>query len=241
MASFCFLLCLFQMQVAPLLFQAFSTIPYLSQVSYIGLDGLIFSYYNKGNQQPIAVYSNSSNSIDQNTTTIYPWYSQRVSCDTGKPYGAAVTSRTSSTVNTSWIQFALKSKNGYALLGTAWNDAQDLLFLNTAAIDARGAISLGFRVKSLIKFLSNGGSLYFATKDGLVLGEEMIPNTRMVIHGSSVSFQLLNSNGEQIGHVGGVTCQQNEVRLRDSILKIWETKYMVYCSSLEIVGVELVC
>ena len=35
----------FWMQVAPLLFQSFSTIPYISQVSFIGTDGLFLSYY----------------------------------------------------------------------------------------------------------------------------------------------------------------------------------------------------
>lgn len=225
------------MQVAPLLFQAFLTVPYLSQVSFIGKDGLFFSYYSKENQQqPLAVYSNCSLSINLKSSTMYTWYSQPVSHDTGKPYGEAVITPPSITN---------ASTNRFALLGTSWNDSQDLHFLNTAALDGRGTISLGFRVKPLLKFLSSfygdSGSLYLATKDGVVLQEGTIPNTRMVLRSNSVSVQLMNSYGAQVGQVGNVTCQQNDGTIQASNLDIWETKFSLYCSPLEIVGVELVC
>lgn len=225
------------MQVAPLLFEAFSTIPYLTQVSYIGLDGLLFSYYKKGNQQPIAVYSNSSTVIKQNATTKDTWYSQPVNRDTGKRYGEAIT-------NASWGQLALKITKGYASLGTAWSDGEDLLFLNRVDVFGKGSISLGYQVKSVVKLFSgihgNGGSLYLATKEGKALSEGLIPNTRMVIDGNSVAFQLLNSSGDQIGQVGNLTCQPNDGNLKAQFLNIWETNYMLYCSPLKVVGVESV-
>lgn len=221
--------------MAPLLFQAFSTIPYLSQVSFVGTDGLFFSYYSEENQQPLAVYSNSSSSINQNNSTKYPWYSQPVSHYTGKPYGEAVITPPSVT-NASTKRFAS--------LETSWTDSQDLHFLNTVAMDGRGTISLGFRVKPLLKFLSSlysdSGSLYLATKDGVVVLEGTILNTHMVIKSNSVSVQLMNSYGTQVAQVGNITCQQNDGTVEASNLDIWGIKYSLYCSPLEIVGVELV-
>ncbi|CAK9145213.1 unnamed protein product [Ilex paraguariensis] len=229
-------------KVAPSLFQSLSTIPHLSQISYIGLDGLFFSYYTEG-AQPFAVYSNSSFSTNPNATTNYAWYTQPVNRDTGKLYGGAVKSLPSVTFNASWFREALNSTSGYASLGTVWNNAQDLLFLNTVGMDGRGAISLGFTVKPLVEIFSginyNGGSFYLATKDGKVLNEG-IPNTRMILADNSVSFQLLKSSGDQIGQIGNVTCESNDGSSRASILNIWETKYIIYCSTLDIVGVQSV-
>ncbi|KAL8101087.1 hypothetical protein AgCh_033099 [Apium graveolens] len=222
-------------EVAPLLFQAFITIPYLSQVSFIGTDGSFFSYYSGEKQQPLAVYSNSSSPINQKNSTKYTWYTQPVSQNTGKPYGeAAITSPSITNAST----------KRFASLGTSWNDSQDLHFLNTASLDGRGTISLGFRVKPLLKFLSSfygdSGSLYLATKDGIVLLEGTIPYTRMVIKSNSVSIQLMNSNGALVGQVGNVTCQQNDSTMEASNFNIRGTKYSLLCSPLEIVGVELV-
>lgn len=224
------------MQVAPLLFQAFSTIPYLSQVSFIGTDGSFFSYYSGEKEQPLAVYSNSSSPINQKNSTKYTWYSQSVSQNTGKPYGeAAITSP----------RITNASTDRFASLGTSWNDSQDLHFFNTASLDGRGTISLGFRVKPLLTFLSNfygdSGSLYLATKDGVVLLEGTIPNTRMVIRNNSVSIQLMNSYGAQVGLVGNLICQQNDGTIQGSNFNFWGTKYSLHCSPLEIVGVEMVC
>ncbi|KAA8549091.1 hypothetical protein F0562_000775 [Nyssa sinensis] len=200
-------------RVAPVLFQALSTMPHLSQIAYVGLDGLFFSYYINGDQ-PFAVYSNSSFSVNTTTSNVtrkYSCYTQPVNRDTGKLYGE-VNSHPLVTVNTSWIQEALNSTtNGYSSLGTGWNDAQDLLILNTAGMGERGSISLGFPVKSLVGFFSAinryGGSLYLATKDGKLLTDDGIPNTRMVLVGKSVSFQLLKPNGDQIGSAVDVTCE----------------------------------
>ncbi|CAK9175561.1 unnamed protein product [Ilex paraguariensis] len=210
-------------KVAPVLFQALSTIPHLLQISHIGLYGFFFSYYTKGDQ-PFAP----------------------VNRDTGKLYGEAVESLPLVTVKASWFQEALNSTNGNASIGTGWINGQDLLFLNTVGMDGRGAISLGFPVKSVLDFFSgvsrNGGSLYLATMDGKVLGEG-IPNTHMVLVGNSVSIQLLKPNGDQIGQVGNVTCEPNDGALRASILNIWEMKFMFYCSPMEIqiLGVQSVC
>ncbi|KAK3020583.1 hypothetical protein RJ639_046933 [Escallonia herrerae] len=241
-------LCFFviKAKVAPMLFHAISTVPHLSQITFIGLDGLFFSYYNQGNdEQPLAVYSNSSFSATSNLTTKYTWYSQPVNRDTGKLYGEAVKSAPLFIVNSSWFQQALNNAKGSASLRSAWTNPQDLLFLNTAGVDRMGGISLGFEVKPLMNIFSgingNGASLYLATKDGITLISEGIPDTHIVLTGNSVSFQLLKpSGGDQIGLVGNVTCLPNNGASKGTILSIWGTKYVVYCSPLVIVGVESV-
>ncbi|XP_059625165.1 histidine kinase CKI1-like [Cornus florida] len=232
-------------KVAPILFQALLTIPQLSQISYTGLDGLFFSYYTKANQS-FAVYSNNSFSvypITPNATTKYTWYTQPVNQNTGRPFGEAVISHPWFNANASWIQEALNSTNGYSSIGMGWNGAKDLLFLRTAGVDGRGAISLGFPVESLVGFFSSkklhGGSLYLATKDGKVLTDG-IQNTHMVLVGNSVSFQMLKPNGDHIGNIGNVTCEPYNGTLKPSVLDIWERKYMFFCSPIEIVGLQSV-
>ncbi|THG04019.1 histidine kinase CKI1-like [Camellia sinensis] len=232
--------------VAPVLFQALSTIPHSSHISYIGADGLLFSYYTNG-YQTFAVYANSSLFVNV-SAPIAKQYTQPVNCSTGMLYGEAVPVRShpSFTVNGSWLQKAVVSTNRHVSLGTGWENDQDLLFFNTAVMDdRRGALSLGFPVKSLTGFFSgidfHGGNLYFATKDGTVLANQGIPNTRVVLVGDSVSFESLNPNGTQIGLVGNVSCKTDDDHgtLRAS-LNIWETKYKVYCSPFDIVGVKSV-
>ncbi|KAH7838082.1 hypothetical protein Vadar_021823 [Vaccinium darrowii] len=236
----------FLMQVAPVLFQALSTIPHLSQISFIGLDGLLFSYYYTDEYQISAVYSNSSIKL---TNASSEWYTQPVNRDTGKLYGEPINTHPITTLNTSWFQEALNSTNGCASTGTGWKNDQDLLFLNTAGIDGKGVVSLGFLAKSLTDFFSgmdyHGGKLYLETKDGKSLSDQLrtnIPNTRLVLFGDSVSFELLDPiNGSQIGDVGNVTCNPNEYgTFTGSMLNIWNTKYMIYCSPIDIVGVQSV-
>ncbi|KAJ9171733.1 hypothetical protein P3X46_015052 [Hevea brasiliensis] len=228
-----------QNKVAPMLFQTFSVIPRVSQISYIGLEGSFFAYYRDGNQT-FAMYFNSSSSL--NEPMKYAWYKQPVDPDTGKLYGDAIESRFNVLANGSWIQEALNSANGYASLAKGWNSAQDLLFLNSVSINGQGIISLGFPVKALIGFFKgvdlHGGSLYLATQHGEMLADGL-PGTQMVVFGKSVSFNLMKPNGDQI-YIGDVTCVPNNSMPRPSILNFGETKYRVFCSPLEIVGVQSV-
>ncbi|KAG8389558.1 hypothetical protein BUALT_Bualt02G0241700 [Buddleja alternifolia] len=234
-----------QSKAASILFQALSTIPYLSQVSYIGLDGLFFSYYTK-EDQPYALYSNSTFSAKQNNdTNNYTWYIQPANRDTGKLYGEALKSPSFALVNSSWFQAALNSTNGYASLGTVWGStSQELLLLSTAAMNGKGIVSLGFSMKSFIDLLITetafyNGSLYLATNDGNVLTQGAIPNTRMILADNQVSFQLLGHN-DQVGAVGNITCQSRDATWKESIVSIWEKKYVIICSPVEIAGLELV-
>ncbi|KAJ6400973.1 hypothetical protein OIU84_016404 [Salix udensis] len=202
-------------KVAPSLFQAFSTIPFISQISYIGLGGLFFSYYYEGNQT-FAVYSNSTASNLKN----FSWYRQPVDSDTGK---------------------ALNSSQGHASFESGWNSAQDPLFLNTVSLHGQGVLSLGFSPKALTSFFNNvdlhGGNLYLATQSGRVLAGGL-PNTQTVIKKNPVSLHMTRLNGD---HFGNVSCDMpSNGKLKDSVLYLGEEMYRVYCSQVEIVGVQSV-
>lgn len=232
-----------------MLFQALSTVTYLSQISYIGLEGLFFSYYTERNQT-FAVYSNSSFSSNGRSDPFvrknYISYIQSVNNETGKLYGKAIESPPLSMINTSWFQAVLNSTHGYASVETGWNNVGDLFFLNSARINGGGVISLRFPVEALTGIFTGmdrqDGSLYLATKDGKVLIDQGLQNTHMVLDNNVVSFQLMKPNGDQIGRVGNVSCSNLKDGMpRASILNIQEKEYMFSCLPLDIVGVPSVC
>ncbi|GAV83606.1 Response_reg domain-containing protein/HisKA domain-containing protein/HATPase_c domain-containing protein [Cephalotus follicularis] len=228
-------------KVAPLLFQAFSITPYISQISYIGIGGIFFSYFIDGNQT-IAVYSNSS--FSSNARNKYNWYTQPVNRDTGMLYGEVVIYPQWNIVNTSWFLGALNSTYGYASLEPGWNGARDLLFHNTASVHGNGVVALGFSMKALVDFFTSldfhGGSFYLATSEGKVLVEGL-PYTQMVLANNSISFQLLKQNDDQTGLVKTVACTPSNGTLRAyNILDMGEAMYKVYCSPIDIVGVQSV-
>lgn len=227
------------MQISSPLFQALSTIPNLSQISYIGLDGLLFAYYKEGDQ-PYALYSNSTLTDD------YAWYKQPVNNDTGNLYGEATKSPPSDIVNSSWFQEALKSDKGYASIGSGWADSQDIvldiMLLSSVALDGKGVLSLGFPMAPLIHLMVDNiafynGSLFLATMDGNVLTQGL-PNARMIFDGiNQVSFRLLDNDHL----VGNITCQSDqEGNLRDNLLSFSGKKYTTICSLTEIAGMQFV-
>ncbi|GMH19312.1 hypothetical protein Nepgr_021153 [Nepenthes gracilis] len=233
-----------QSKVATVLFQALSTIPYLSQVSYVGLNGIFFSYYKDGGQT-FAVYANTtftSRSRARNLT--YSWYTQPVYSGTGNLYGIAKISQPLIVTKESWFQKSLNSSNGYASLGMRWNSEKDRLFLNTVGIDGlKGAISLGFPMKELMDIFprNDSGSLYMATLDG----EELVQG------GADASFTFFDDNmtasvtlmdpiRNQKIH-GDVSCKsQNGKSSGNSSLKIEGTEFIFYCSPIDVVGVQSV-
>ncbi|KAK2649649.1 hypothetical protein Ddye_017138 [Dipteronia dyeriana] len=231
-------------RVAPSLFQAFSTIPHMSEISYIGLDGLFFSYY-IDNSQTLAMYCNSSSAPDPpNVYANTSCYTQHTDGHTGNLYGeATVTSPVN--INSSLLHEALNSTNGFASLGSGSNRAGDPLILNTASINGRGAVSLGFPVKAITNFFTGmnlyGGSLSMATNDGQVLVEGL-PNTRMIVVDNFISFQsnkTINGNQQQTSdNLVYVECMPRVDSYH--ILNIGEKDYKVYCSPLELAGVKSV-
>ena len=138
----------------------------------------------------------------------------------------------------------LESGSGYSSTGTGWSTDQDPLLLMCFSIDQIRPLSRGFPVEPFTDFFSNdikvyGGAFYLATNNGTVLSQG-IPNTQIVKAGNSVSVQIWQPNGDQIGKVGDVACQSNDSNLTASVLEILEMKYLFYCSPLEIIGVKLV-
>ncbi|XP_042939058.1 histidine kinase CKI1-like [Carya illinoinensis] len=234
-------------RMAPVLFQAFSTIPYLSQISYIGSDGLFFSYYTDGSQT-LSMYSNSSSflldsSTAPNVGNNYVWYVQSVNNETGKLHGEAIEVPPLNMKSKSWFQEALNSTRGYASLETGLNSAQVPVFLNSARINGGSVLSLGFPVKALTSIFTDidlrGGRLdILAIQDGKVLFQG-IPNSHLVLSGNVVSFQLMKPNGDRMG-IGNISCNVKDGTPRASTLNIQETEYTFYCLPLDIVGVQSV-
>ncbi|KAJ4834913.1 hypothetical protein Tsubulata_032567 [Turnera subulata] len=233
-----------RMKVDPVLFQTFSVLPLISQISYIGFEGHFISYYDEGNQT-FALYSSSTNSSNSGTTDVKEnstWYKQPVDY-TGRLHGLAVEHYPMVKANESWIQGATDNPDGSATLGYGWNNAEDLLFLNTVRIQGKGVISLGYPVKALVNYLSSiqlhGGKLYLATLDGVQL-MEAFPNTEMLPGGDSVSFDLINPSNGGKDRIAYAWCRPDSTWHKKPILTIGKKRYTVDCAPLEILGVKLV-
>ncbi|CAK9135530.1 unnamed protein product [Ilex paraguariensis] len=224
-----------QTKVAPALFLAFSTIPLVSQVSYVGLDGLVFSFYND-EDQTLAVFSNTSFSST--------WYTQPVNRDTGKLYGQAISLNSMITANTSWFEKALNSTLAYSSLETGWNKAQDLLILNSVAIYGRGVIAIGFPAQMIINhFLGidfHSGDFSLATDNGQVLVQTNLPGTQIVVYNGTVSVQLIKLTGDRENVSGNHSCRANDGKPGYFHMNIMGMKHICYCSTLEFAGVQSV-
>ncbi|KAL8262223.1 hypothetical protein R6Q59_026272 [Mikania micrantha] len=221
-------------KVAPLLLEALLTIPRVSQISYIRKDGLFFALYSQADHQIFAVYSNASFSNTASDRINDPWYTQRVDYDTGNLYGEAIVFP--SRVNETWLQKALNATNSSVLLGDSLDHDKNPLVLNIARVDKTGVISLGFELKSLLDVFSVikpfGGGLYLAIKGGQAFSDG-IPNTRIVLEeNATFSFQIMKANGVRI------VLNLNYETPTTYVFDVSGTKYVLYASSLDIVGIE---
>ncbi|CAL1392822.1 unnamed protein product [Linum trigynum] len=218
-----------QARVAPLLFQAFSALPYISQIAYVGLDGPFFSYYYEGNQSSAMYYM--GNAV----------YKQQVDSNTGKLYGNAKKSSFPIAAVRRWAREALSSSNQqHALLGKGWNSSaedEDLLFITMVGVHRKAIVLLGISAEALMHFFANidlhGGKLQLATRDGNQVLVDGIPESRIAASNSnSISIAVAGNN---------VTCILGAGKLTvPSVLNIGQQEYKVYCSSIEVVGVESV-
>ncbi|KAI7728375.1 LOW QUALITY PROTEIN: hypothetical protein M8C21_005694, partial [Ambrosia artemisiifolia] len=225
-----------QAKVAPLLLQALLTIPQVSQISYIRKDGFFFGLHSQANRQIFAVYYNRSFARHPSARIIYPWYTQRLDTDTGNLYGEVVVFPT--LANETWLHQALNTTNGHDLLGNSWTDEKIPLVLNIARVDKVGVVSVGSDLKWLLNVFSGikpfGGGLYLATKDGTVVSDG-IPNTRIVLEeNATISFQIFKAKGDRI------TLLLNYDMPKEYVFDILGTKYVLYPSSLDIIGMQMV-
>ncbi|KAF8107017.1 hypothetical protein N665_0129s0085 [Sinapis alba] len=200
-----------QTQIAPVLFQAYSTIPQVSQVSYISTDGLLFSYIT-GQNTSFAVFANSSSGGDY-----YTWYTQTIDQRTGLLNGDATRSQPLNVTNTDWFHAAQRDHTT-AFVGTGLGgEDNEILFQRVVSLESKkGVVSLGFPVKSLTDALNRlnlqGGELCMWTKDGTVLVLESSLNAS--------SFIPRDCNSGKVKEIKG-------------------SKFEAYCSDLEVSGVPL--
>ncbi|CAH8320719.1 unnamed protein product [Eruca vesicaria subsp. sativa] len=176
-----------QTQIAPVLFQAYSTIPQVSQVSYISTDGLLFSYMT-GLNTSFAVFANSSGGD-------YTWYTQSIDQRTGRLIGDATRSQPLDLTHTDWFQAAQRDHTT-AFVGTGLGgEDNETLFERVVSLDSKkGVVSLGFPVKYLTSALNrlnlHGGEVYMWTKDGTVLVREGSLNaSSFIISNGSICFK----------------------------------------------------
>ncbi|KAG2402534.1 Histidine kinase [Vigna angularis] len=219
------------MLVAPFLFAAFGTIPYLAEISYIGVEGLFFSYYTH-NHQLLAMYCNSSStSVASNKI-----FTQPVNPETGELHGEPTIMLSNPFINASWIGEALNVSTGFSSFRTNWVNS-DLLFLTSARIIRRGLISLGFSATPITDSViridkQHGTSSYLATKDGQVVVPG-IQLTHFLISNDTVSFQSLNANADG----ATVSCKDQTAA---SSFNIRDIAYSIHCYTIDIMGIESV-
>ncbi|XP_068644870.1 histidine kinase CKI1 [Aristolochia californica] len=236
-------------EVGDKLFSVLSTLPYLSQISYIGENGLLLSYYIKGNQTH-ALFANRT--VSSNNSSLLPWYTQPVN-DAGTRHGNKTNYLRQDIVNSTWFYDALNRKNGYASLGSGWAKDQEPFVLFAAPVIAqgqRGVLSLGVAMKALISFITridiHGGYLYLAVEDGVTVAENRIPNTRLAVHNGTVSIQITESdNRTDVGSPVTVSCKLDPLGPDDeasSVLdvKIHGDRYITHCARGKIVGLQAV-
>lgn len=223
------------------MFLGLSTIPHISQVSYLGLDGLLFSLYNSEYPQWGSIGLGSQTSaVFSNTTVSESWYTQPVNRDTGLLYGTAVNidSNSMCTVNASWFRQALNNTSGYTWLGTGCDRAEDRLFFSSVAMNGRGVISLGMKAKVVVDHFSavdfHKGYFHLATSDGKVIVPAKLPKAQFQIRNKTVSLQTVKSNGDVTDHT--FSCHHSS----SYSWKIDGVKYTAYCNTLTIVGISSV-
>ncbi|CAI0552558.1 unnamed protein product [Linum tenue] len=215
--------------VAPLLFHAFATLPYISQIAYVGLDDPFFSYYYEGNKSSAMYYMG------------HTVYKQPVDSNTGKLYGNAKKSSFPIVAIRRWARDALHSSNQqHALVGRGCNSSsedEDLMFITMFGVHRKAAVLLGISAETLTHFFTSidlhGGKLQLATRDGNQVLLEGIPESQIVtMNSNSISIVVAGNN---------VTCIMGGGMLTvPSVVNIGQQEYKVYCSSVEVVGVESV-
>ena len=73
-----------------------------------------------------------------------------------------------------------------------------------------------------------------ATKDGEVIVQTRLPDTQIMVSNNLVLMQMVDT----MGHVGNFLCESDDGGRRHFDGKVSGMKYIFYCSTLEIVGVE---
>ncbi|CAN4108890.1 unnamed protein product [Withania somnifera] len=232
-----------QTQVAPSLFQELTGgRSHISQISYLGQDGLMYSFYTEeghDKDQTFAMFTNSSSA---------KWFSQPVNRDTGMLYGQpmVVDANMVGLEVLGWSQSS-NGTTGFASqssIGVGLNKAKRKLFFNTAIMDGRAKISVGFSLQYVNDRFSElnfyGTDFYLASNKGQVIVDTKIPHTSINVYNGTVSVQFENLNGTYQDLSGNQSCKLGKGEKRRFEVKIKEEMHMFYCSVIEIAGLEMV-
>ncbi|KAH9324925.1 hypothetical protein KI387_005103, partial [Taxus chinensis] len=252
-------------KVKPALFQEYSTIPYMAQVSYMGKNGLFVSYYSDFNETLI-LYANTTYAdkklIHAGDETFYSqeylWYRQSASASTGLLLGEAISTRTFSFWGTTWFRDALNSKSGFATWGLAFGQSKELLFLSFASIkvassaDPSGVLALGVPMRILTEPMTHfdllGGDMYLATKDGYLLAQ-----TRMDLHVGGELDKPILLEATKSGNLvvaGAALHLKKQLKsilklgnetFRSSDARIQGASYIVDSTPIHLAGITMVC
>ncbi|KAK4339727.1 hypothetical protein RND71_041189 [Anisodus tanguticus] len=229
--------------VAPHLFVALSIMPFVSQISYVGQDRLMYSFYTEeghDDAQTFAVFTNSSSAM---------YYSQPVNRDTGMLYGqpVVVDAKTLGLETLGWSKQSAKGTMGDASqssIGIGLNKAKRELFFNTATMDGRAKIPAGFPVQYVDDRFSAlnlyGEDFYLASSNAQVIVDTKIPHTSINVYNGTVSVQFKNLNGTHQDLSGNQSCKLGNGERGQFEVKIKETTHMFYCSVIQIAGLESV-
>nr|XP_019706142.2 probable histidine kinase 2 [Elaeis guineensis] len=235
-------------KVVPNLFLAFATMPWISQISYVGIHGgMLFSYYND-EYQARTMFSNVSDS--SNYSAAHKWYSQSVDRDTGKVYGDAIPFAPRRN-DSQWFQDALHGRSGNASWGVGWNKDRDQMLFFTAPVAKSGVTSIGIAMKDLTDDVSRvnlrGGHLYVGTEDGHVIAETGPPHTRYVLGNNTVSIHVMDqSDTFPVEKHENFSCQLDDLEGMGSdpshtkSLDIWGKRYKFGCAHLDVSGIRMV-
>ncbi|CAN0870199.1 Histidine kinase CKI1 [Linum grandiflorum] len=211
-------------KVAPLLYQEFAMLPYISQIGYIGLGGLFFSYCYESNQSYAMYYRDMT------------FYKQPSDLDTGKLNGKATKSSIPIGTIRRSVREALSSNNKqHNLVSKGWNgNAQELMFINLAGVQEKGAVLLGISAEIIRRFFISidfqRARLHVTTRDGNQVVFDGIPEIQiMEIDRHSISI-VTDAGGDVTCFLGNGT----------TVVNIAQQEYKVHCSSIELIGVEMV-
>ncbi|KAG2325904.1 hypothetical protein Bca52824_008632 [Brassica carinata] len=222
-----------QNQIAPVLFQAYSTIPQVSQVSYVSTDGLLF-YYKAELNTSIAVFANSTNGKGD-----YTWYTQTIDQITGRLTGNATEIKPVDLTHKGWFEAAERNHTTTFVGAGLGGEVNETMFQCVVSLDSKkGVVLLGFPVKTLIGTLNRldlqGGQLYLWTKEGTLIVPESSLNATFFTSNGSICFGRESSKTLSSSH-----CVQGNCSSRGYEMEIGSSKFQAFCSVLEVSGVPL--
>ncbi|KAJ8572807.1 hypothetical protein K7X08_009318 [Anisodus acutangulus] len=213
--------------------------PFVSQISYVGQDRLMYSFYPElghDDAQTFAVFTNSSSAM---------YYSHPVNRDTAMLYGQPiiVDAKMVGLDTLGWYKQSSKGTMGYASqssIGIGLSKAKK--FFNTSIMDGRAKISVGFLVQYVDDRFSSlnfyGTDFYLASSNGQVIVDTKIPHTSINVYNGTVSVQFKNLNGTRQDLSGNQSCRLGNGEKGQFEVKIKEKTHMFYCSVIEIAGLE---